>query len=120
MSAHACNTAIAGLLSASASATPLLPAGWQDSSPDEASWRTRHVSGQGSDLFLGLDFGTDSVRALLVDDRGRIGATAVAPYEHGQITVGSAIAQELFVDPLPRSFALQDPSDWLASAAIAV
>lgn len=73
-----------------------------------------------SDLFLGLDFGTDSVRALLVDGRGHIAATAVEPYEHGQMTAGSAAAAAIFVDPLPPASALQDPSDWLASAEVAV
>ncbi|MEY2878657.1 MAG: hypothetical protein RLZZ15_1037, partial [Verrucomicrobiota bacterium] len=33
---------------------------------------------------LGLDFGTESVRALLVDLRGRELASAVARYPHGQ------------------------------------
>lgn len=34
---------------------------------------------------LGLDFGTESVRAVLVDLRGREMASAVAKYAHGQI-----------------------------------
>jgi L-ribulokinase len=62
---------------------------------------------------LGLDFGTESVRALIVDLRGRELASAVAKYRHGQITEslpGSA-------KKLPPHYALQHPLDWLDSAA---
>jgi L-ribulokinase len=67
-------------------------------------------------LSLGLDFGTESVRALLVDLRGRESASAVAKYRHGQIIdslPGSA-------KRLPPHYALQHPLDWLESAAKAV
>jgi L-ribulokinase len=73
-----------------------------------------------TEQYLGLDFGTESVRALLVDDRGRITGSAVAPYRHGQITTGSAEAAQLFAAPLPPEFALQHPGDWLAAAGPAV
>ena len=71
-------------------------------------------------LFLGLDFGTESVRALIVDRTGREVGSAVAPFEHGQIVPGSASAKELFDEPLPPHFALQHPQDWIDSAAEAV
>ncbi len=67
-------------------------------------------------IALGLDFGTESVRALLVDLQGREQASAVVAYEHGQIIdtlPGSG-------EKLPPNFALQHPSDWIESAVIAV
>ncbi|OHB81107.1 MAG: ribulokinase [Planctomycetes bacterium RBG_16_64_10] len=67
-------------------------------------------------LALGLDFGTESVRALLVDLRGREHGSAVASYRHGQITEtlpGTGTR-------LPADFALQDPDDWLRSSGQAV
>ncbi|HEU4751861.1 MAG TPA: ribulokinase, partial [Armatimonadota bacterium] len=58
---------------------------------------------------LGLDFGTESARALLVDVAdGREVATAVRPYPHGVI-------DEALPDggaPLPPDWALQDPDDY--------
>jgi L-ribulokinase len=66
-------------------------------------------------LTLGLDFGTESVRALLVDLGGHEHASAVSRYVHGQITEnlpGSAVK-------LPPHYALQHPDDWIAAAATA-
>ncbi len=71
-------------------------------------------------LFLGLDFGTESVRAVLVDRRGNEAGSAVAPYAHGQIVPGSPAQSERFPSGLPAAFALQDPDDWLTSAGDAV
>jgi L-ribulokinase len=67
-------------------------------------------------LALGLDFGTASVRALLVDLQGNERGSAVADYRHGQIV------QNLPGDtrPLPAEFALQHPADWIESSARAV
>jgi L-ribulokinase len=67
-------------------------------------------------LALGLDFGTASVRALLVDLKGHEHGSAVANYRHGQIV------QTLPGDAerLPSDFALQHPNDWLESSARAV
>ncbi|MEI9896619.1 MAG: ribulokinase [Chthoniobacter sp.] len=64
-------------------------------------------------LALGLDFGTESVRALLVDLRGREHASAVAHYRHGQIIAALPGSEK----PLPPHYALQHPQDWLESAA---
>ena len=71
-------------------------------------------------LFLGLDFGTESVRAVIVDSSGAEHGSAVAPFAHSQITPGSRAAKQLFDEPLPPRFALQHPDDWLHSAAEAV
>ncbi len=62
---------------------------------------------------LGLDFGTESVRAVLVGLKGEEIGTAVVNFPHGQIT--EALPDRK--DPLPRHYALQHPSDWLEAAA---
>jgi L-ribulokinase len=62
---------------------------------------------------LGLDFGTESVRALLVDLRGKEAGSAVARYRHGQILEHLPGNTR----KLPRDFALQHPDDWLQSSA---
>jgi L-ribulokinase len=66
---------------------------------------------------LGLDFGTESVRALAVDcDRGAEAANIVVPYEHGVISrslPGSKIA-------LPPDFALQHAGDYIPSMVKAI
>jgi L-ribulokinase len=67
-------------------------------------------------IALGLDFGTDSVRALLVDLKGREQSAAVVRYRHGQIIQHLPDSRE----PLPVDFALQHPGDWIRSAARAV
>ncbi len=67
-------------------------------------------------LSLGLDFGTESVRALLVDLRGREHGCAVVKYRHGQITETLPGTGE----KLPPDFALQHPQDWIDSSARAV
>lgn len=66
---------------------------------------------------LGLDFGTLSARALLVDaDTGAEAATAVHDYPHGVIT------ETLPGDTkrLPPDTALQDPGDYLVALEAAV
>jgi L-ribulokinase len=67
-------------------------------------------------ISLGLDFGTESVRALLVDLQGREKSSAVVAYQHGQITETLPGTGE----KLPPNFAFQHPSDWIDSAAAAV
>lgn len=65
---------------------------------------------------LGLDFGTESVRAVLVDLDGNERGAAIAAYPHGQITATLPTTG----DRLPPEFALQHPGDWLTSAGRAV
>ena len=60
-------------------------------------------------IALGLDFGTESVRALLVDLTGKEQASAVSAYEHGQITDTLPGTGE----KLPPNFAFQHPQDWI-------
>ncbi len=66
---------------------------------------------------IGVDFGSESARALLVDvATGRELATAVSSFEHGVIEdrlPGSGT-------PLPPDWALQDPDDYVASLGAAV
>lgn len=65
---------------------------------------------------LGLDFGTESVRAVLVDLKGQEKASADVAYKHGQITETLPGTGE----KLPPNFAFQHPADWIDSAAQAV
>src|SRR5437868_7050475 len=61
---------------------------------------------------LGLDFGTESVRAVLVDLAGAERGGAAVRFPHGQILDRLPAGG----DPLPADFALQHPDAWLASA----
>lgn len=67
-------------------------------------------------LALGLDFGTESVRAILVDLFGHEHAVAVAPFAHGQI-VERLPGQDTL---LPEDYALQHSADWRSAAIAAV
>ena len=67
-------------------------------------------------LALGLDFGTESVRALFVTLDGTERGSAYSKYSHGQITKSLPTSGQR----LPPDFALQDPRDWLQAAARAV
>lgn len=59
---------------------------------------------------IGIDYGTESGRALLVDARdGREVATAVHTYPHGVIDERLPSSGR----PLPPDWALQDPNDYL-------
>ena len=71
------------------------------------------MSAPATGLALGLDFGTESVRAVLVDLRGRERASVVAKYPHGQITETLPGSKK----KLPPHYALQHPLDWMESAA---
>ncbi|WP_037249614.1 ribulokinase [Rhodopirellula europaea] len=66
-------------------------------------------------IALGLDFGTESVRAILVDSEGCEVGSAVSSFEHGQILDALPGSEE----PLPERYALQCPADWIESAAVA-
>ncbi len=61
---------------------------------------------------LGLDFGTESVRAILIDASGRQLGLASSVYAHGQITDRLPGTNE----KLPVRYALQSPGDWIESA----
>jgi L-ribulokinase len=66
---------------------------------------------------LGLDFGTESVRALVVDCvGGEEVAEAVVPYAHGVITENLPDQN----DPLPQDFALQHPDDYIDGCVAAI
>jgi L-ribulokinase len=73
-------------------------------------------------LALGLDFGTEAVRALVLDlDTGQELATKTSAYKSG------VMSKRLpWGPPLPSDWALQDPADWIdacelaATAALAV
>ena len=65
---------------------------------------------------LGLDFGTESVRAIIVDvSDGTIAGLANRPYPNGVIDRKAPVSG----DDLPSDYALQHPVDWLNSMAIA-
>jgi L-ribulokinase len=68
-----------------------------------------------SAISLGLDFGTESVRAILVNATGTQLGIATSNYAHGQITERLPGTNE----SLPPRYALQSPSDWIDSAATA-
>ena len=66
---------------------------------------------------LGVDFGTLSARAVLVDVKsGEIAGDAVSEYRHGVI---DQILPKTNA-PLPKDFALQDPADYIESFRTAV
>ncbi len=59
---------------------------------------------------VGIDFGTESARAVVVDTAGGgVAATATFAYPHGVIDRGLPGRSE----PLPPDWALQHPQDWL-------
>ena len=63
---------------------------------------------------IGFDFGTESVRIVVVDVRtGHFAAQAVDAYAHGVIDRALPASAR----PLPADYALQHPQDWLDSAS---
>ncbi|HEX8322856.1 MAG TPA: ribulokinase [Tepidisphaeraceae bacterium] len=66
---------------------------------------------------IGLDFGTESVRALVVNTtNGHIAGQAVRNYPHGVIDRAlPPDANDLSI-PLPPDYALQHPQDWLTAS----
>ncbi|MBX3421857.1 MAG: ribulokinase [Pirellulaceae bacterium] len=69
-----------------------------------------------SPIALGLDFGTESVRAILVDCTGQPCGNGTHSYRHGQIIDRLPGTEQ----QLPPHYALQSPDDWLESARLAV
>ncbi len=66
-----------------------------------------------SQVVLGLDFGTESVRALLVSVSGNELGAAVVPFTHGQIIDRLPGNGHI----LPPAYALQHPKDWIDAAS---
>jgi L-ribulokinase len=65
---------------------------------------------------IGLDFGTESVRVVVVDIAdGRIAGQGSSAYRHGVIDTELPDRNV----PLPPDYALQHPQDWLDSASAA-
>lgn len=60
-----------------------------------------------------MDFGTESVRVVLIDAAGKQLGVGTDTYEHGQIVDTLPSTGE----KLPDRFALQAPDDWVKSAA---
>ena len=65
---------------------------------------------------IGLDFGTETVRALIVDvSDGTIAGQTAHAYAHGVVDAELPTGG----GKLPADYALQHPQDWLDSVAIA-
>lgn len=78
--------------------------------PDNAM--TKHAT----PVSLGLDYGTESIRAILIDSTGQQLGLGTHNYTHGQITQTLPTSGE----KLPPHYALQHPTDWIDSAASAI
>lgn len=90
----------------------------QGSSGSHALAQAQRSTGSASRKFaLGLDFGTESVRALVVDtERGVEAAQAVQRYAHGVITNELPGGLPGAASALPPDFALQHAKDYLDAA----
>jgi L-ribulokinase len=71
-------------------------------------------------MCLGLDFGTDSVRAMLMDTAGKELGVAVSAYEHGQITQFLPAVRGADPVALAEKHVSQHAGDWRRSARQAV
>lgn len=68
---------------------------------------------------IGVDFGTESGRAVLVDvSNGREVATAVYPYSHGVIDEKLPLPEKDI--RLPPDWALQDPEDYIRTFQVTI
>src|SRR3954462_3837971 len=82
--------------------------------PDFAGHRAHYTGGGVSRFSIGLDFGTESARAIVVDvGTGEVAGQAVVEYEHGGIDRALPFPGGR---ALPPDFALQEPLDWLNAA----
>jgi len=80
--------------------------------------RVSTAARRGAHVALGLDFGTESCRAVLVGLDGAELGTASCPYMHGQITQAQKRNDLPFAsEALPKQWALQHPMDWLNAAS---
>lgn len=78
------------------------------------------TKGKDCRVALGLDFGTEEARAVLVAlDGSGVVALGKEKYKHGQITRRNANVSGHRFD-LPSEYALQHPQDWLDAASAAV
>src|SRR5690625_1964396 len=59
---------------------------------------------------IGIDFGTESGRVLIIDLNGQIVSTSIVPYKDGVITSRLPIKKS---EQLPQGFALQNPNNYL-------
>lgn len=74
------------------------------------------MPGMSDRIALGIDFGTESVRAILVDPAsGRVLASASQSYAHGVLDTALPTGERLPVD-----YAFQHPRDWLDDTAGAI
>lgn len=82
-----------------------------------ANYHCRHRS-TSSPVALGIDFGTDSVRCMLVDLHGNlVGPISSCTYAAGTISrrTGGGVHKGLELAQLPLKYCLQDADDWLVS-----
>ena len=82
-----------------------------------ASRQCRRLSSS-SPVALGIDFGTDSVRCMLVDLQGNlVGPISACTYAAGTISrrAGGGVHKGLELAQLPLKYCLQDADDWLGS-----